>query len=204
NKVCYNRKNTLKLHHQVALRLWENPYNKVCGDCGAANPEWASVNLLLVICHSCAAQHRVLDRNLSKVRSLRMDNTTWTEPLIQVRANSINMWGTLIYPFSFLLFRNRSLSKMAKDLLSHRVVDVLKSVIKFHQDPGNLIKWRNWISLVFLSVIWLQCFESIGRLPFGSDGFPPLISKDDETSQTKHRSSFRKAVNPLDAPSAQS
>ncbi|KAM4546601.1 arf-GAP with Rho-GAP domain, ANK repeat and PH domain-containing protein 1 isoform 1-T3 [Fundulus diaphanus] len=69
---------------QVALRLWENPYNKVCGDCGAANPEWASVNLLLVICHSCAAQHRVLDRNLSKVRSLRMDNTTWTEPLIQL------------------------------------------------------------------------------------------------------------------------
>lgn len=39
---------------QVALRLWENPYNKVCGDCGAPNPEWASVNLLLVICHSCA------------------------------------------------------------------------------------------------------------------------------------------------------
>ncbi|XP_043996523.1 arf-GAP with Rho-GAP domain, ANK repeat and PH domain-containing protein 1 isoform X2 [Gambusia affinis] len=69
---------------QVALRLWENPYNKVCGDCGAANPEWASVNLLLVICHNCAAQHRVLGSNLSTVRSLRMDNKTWTEPLIQL------------------------------------------------------------------------------------------------------------------------
>ncbi|XP_047235774.1 arf-GAP with Rho-GAP domain, ANK repeat and PH domain-containing protein 1 isoform X3 [Girardinichthys multiradiatus] len=69
---------------QVALRLWENPYNKVCGDCGAANPEWASVNLLLVICDSCAVQHRVLDSNLSKVRSLRMDNKAWTEPLIQL------------------------------------------------------------------------------------------------------------------------
>lgn len=40
--------------NQVALRLWENPSNKVCGDCGAANPEWASVNLLLVICQACA------------------------------------------------------------------------------------------------------------------------------------------------------
>ncbi|XP_054902898.1 arf-GAP with Rho-GAP domain, ANK repeat and PH domain-containing protein 1 [Poeciliopsis prolifica] len=69
---------------QVALRLWENPYNKVCGDCGAANPEWASVNLLLVICHNCAVQHRVLGSNLSKVRSLMMDNKTWTEPLIQL------------------------------------------------------------------------------------------------------------------------
>ncbi|XP_019219136.1 uncharacterized protein LOC102077808 isoform X2 [Oreochromis niloticus] len=69
---------------QVALRLWENPYNKVCGDCGAANPEWASVNLLLVICQHCAGHHRGLGSNLSKVRSLRMDNKIWTEPLIQL------------------------------------------------------------------------------------------------------------------------
>ncbi|KAM9333293.1 uncharacterized protein KZ484_018319 isoform 1-T1 [Pholidichthys leucotaenia] len=69
---------------QVALRLWENPYNKVCGDCGAANPEWASVNLLLVICQNCAGEHRSLGSNLSKVRSLRMDSKVWTEPLIQL------------------------------------------------------------------------------------------------------------------------
>ncbi|KAM7373800.1 hypothetical protein PAMP_006503 [Pampus punctatissimus] len=69
---------------QVALRLWENPDNKMCGDCGAANPEWSSVNLLLVICHSCAGQHRALGSNRSKVRSLKMDNKVWTEPLIQL------------------------------------------------------------------------------------------------------------------------
>ncbi|XP_042337882.1 arf-GAP with Rho-GAP domain, ANK repeat and PH domain-containing protein 1-like, partial [Plectropomus leopardus] len=69
---------------QVAQRLWENPDNKVCGDCSAANPEWASVNLLLVICHACAGQHRALGSNLSKVRSLKMDNKVWTEPLIQL------------------------------------------------------------------------------------------------------------------------
>jgi hypothetical protein len=39
---------------QVAQRLWENPVNKVCGDCGDANPEWASVNLLLLLCEACA------------------------------------------------------------------------------------------------------------------------------------------------------
>lgn len=69
---------------QVALRLWENPCNKVCGDCAAANPEWASVNLLLIICQNCAGQHRALGSNLSKVRSLKMDNKVWTEPLIQL------------------------------------------------------------------------------------------------------------------------
>jgi len=41
---------------QVALRLWENPDNKLCGDCGTANPEWASANLLLVICQACAGE----------------------------------------------------------------------------------------------------------------------------------------------------
>ncbi|XP_040907249.1 arf-GAP with Rho-GAP domain, ANK repeat and PH domain-containing protein 1 [Toxotes jaculatrix] len=69
---------------QVATRLWENPNNKICGDCGSANPEWASVNLLLVICQACAGQHRALGSSLSKVRSLKMDNKVWTEPLIQL------------------------------------------------------------------------------------------------------------------------
>ncbi|XP_047199620.1 arf-GAP with Rho-GAP domain, ANK repeat and PH domain-containing protein 1 isoform X1 [Hippoglossus stenolepis] len=69
---------------QVAMRLLENPCNKVCGDCGSANPEWASVNLLLVICQACAGQHRALGSNLSKVRSLKMDNKVWTEPLLQL------------------------------------------------------------------------------------------------------------------------
>ncbi|KAM9846712.1 arf-GAP with Rho-GAP domain, ANK repeat and PH domain-containing protein 1 isoform 2-T2 [Aulostomus maculatus] len=69
---------------QVALRLWENSDNRVCGDCKGANPEWASVNLLLVICSSCAGHHRTLGSNLSKIHSLKMDNKVWTEPLIQL------------------------------------------------------------------------------------------------------------------------
>ncbi|XP_037125322.1 arf-GAP with Rho-GAP domain, ANK repeat and PH domain-containing protein 1 isoform X3 [Syngnathus acus] len=69
---------------QVVTRLWKNPSNRQCADCGAADPEWAAVNLLLVICHSCAGQHRALGSTLSKVRSLKMDNKVWTEPLIQL------------------------------------------------------------------------------------------------------------------------
>uniref|UniRef100_A0A672FAI8 Arf-GAP with Rho-GAP domain, ANK repeat and PH domain-containing protein 1-like n=1 Tax=Salarias fasciatus TaxID=181472 RepID=A0A672FAI8_SALFA len=69
---------------QVTQRLWKNPHNKVCADCGAANPDWASINLLLVICHECAGHHRALSSNLSKVRSLTMDTKAWTEPLLQL------------------------------------------------------------------------------------------------------------------------
>ncbi|XP_051902987.1 arf-GAP with Rho-GAP domain, ANK repeat and PH domain-containing protein 1 [Hippocampus zosterae] len=70
--------------NQVAARLWKNPSNRRCADCGAADPEWAAVNLLLVICHSCAGQHRALGGAVSKVRSLKMDNKVWTEPLVQL------------------------------------------------------------------------------------------------------------------------
>ncbi|XP_023656384.2 arf-GAP with Rho-GAP domain, ANK repeat and PH domain-containing protein 1 [Paramormyrops kingsleyae] len=69
---------------EVARRLWVNPANKVCADCGAASPEWASVNLLVVICDACAGQHRSLGINVSKVRSLKMDSKVWTNPLIQL------------------------------------------------------------------------------------------------------------------------
>ncbi|XP_076843021.1 arf-GAP with Rho-GAP domain, ANK repeat and PH domain-containing protein 1 isoform X2 [Brachyhypopomus gauderio] len=83
---------------QVALRLWASPWNKVCGDCGSPNPEWASINLLLVICEACAGIHRSLSSNRSKVRSLKLDSKVWTEPLIQLfviygNKAANNVWG---------------------------------------------------------------------------------------------------------------
>ncbi|XP_054610513.1 arf-GAP with Rho-GAP domain, ANK repeat and PH domain-containing protein 1 isoform X2 [Dunckerocampus dactyliophorus] len=88
---------------QVATRLWKNPSNQQCADCSAADPEWASVNLLLVICHSCAGHHRALGSTLSKVRSLKMDNKVWTEPLIQLFVTYGNrlanqVWAPLVPP----------------------------------------------------------------------------------------------------------
>ncbi|XP_072315786.1 arf-GAP with Rho-GAP domain, ANK repeat and PH domain-containing protein 1 [Eucyclogobius newberryi] len=69
---------------QVALRLWDqNPSTKLCADCSAANPEWASANLLLVLCHTCAGVHRSLGK-VSKIKSLTMDSKVWTEALIQL------------------------------------------------------------------------------------------------------------------------
>lgn len=69
---------------QIARQLWDkNPSTKLCADCSAPNPEWASVNLLLVLCHTCAGVHRSLG-NVSKIRSLTMDNKVWSVALIQL------------------------------------------------------------------------------------------------------------------------
>uniref|UniRef100_A0A8D2D918 ArfGAP with RhoGAP domain, ankyrin repeat and PH domain 1 n=1 Tax=Sciurus vulgaris TaxID=55149 RepID=A0A8D2D918_SCIVU len=68
---------------EVAERIWAAAPNRFCADCGAAQPDWASINLCVVICKRCAGEHRGLGAGVSKVRSLKMDRKVWTETLIE-------------------------------------------------------------------------------------------------------------------------
>lgn len=49
------------------------PGNNYCADCGAKDPDWASLNLGTVICIECSGLHRKLGTHISKVRSLALD-----------------------------------------------------------------------------------------------------------------------------------
>lgn len=40
--------------YEVAEKIWSNRSNKICADCKAINPDWASINLCVVICKNCA------------------------------------------------------------------------------------------------------------------------------------------------------
>ncbi|XP_048644078.1 arf-GAP with Rho-GAP domain, ANK repeat and PH domain-containing protein 1 isoform X3 [Marmota marmota marmota] len=68
---------------EVTERIWAAAPNRFCADCGAAQPDWASINLCVVICKRCAGEHRGLGAGVSKVRSLKMDRKVWTEKLIE-------------------------------------------------------------------------------------------------------------------------
>uniref|UniRef100_A0A3B4T2W6 ArfGAP with RhoGAP domain, ankyrin repeat and PH domain 1 n=2 Tax=Seriola dumerili TaxID=41447 RepID=A0A3B4T2W6_SERDU len=88
---------------EVADRIWAEPSNSFCADCEAPKPEWAAINLCVVVCKRCAGEHRGLGPSISKVRSLKMDRKVWTEELIQVflllgneRVNSF--WAANIPP----------------------------------------------------------------------------------------------------------
>uniref|UniRef100_A0A673YQ18 ArfGAP with RhoGAP domain, ankyrin repeat and PH domain 1 n=1 Tax=Salmo trutta TaxID=8032 RepID=A0A673YQ18_SALTR len=63
----------------VAQKIWSEEANQRCADCGAPQPDWASVNLCVVLCKCCAGVHRGLGQSVSKVRSLKMDEKVWTE-----------------------------------------------------------------------------------------------------------------------------
>uniref|UniRef100_A0A8B9PS10 ArfGAP with RhoGAP domain, ankyrin repeat and PH domain 2 n=1 Tax=Apteryx owenii TaxID=8824 RepID=A0A8B9PS10_APTOW len=81
--------------YEVAEKIWFNESNRSCADCKALDPDWASINLCVVICKKCAGQHRSLGPRDSKVRSLKMDASIWSNELIELfiiignkRANS--------------------------------------------------------------------------------------------------------------------
>ncbi|XP_031551246.1 arf-GAP with GTPase, ANK repeat and PH domain-containing protein 1-like [Actinia tenebrosa] len=50
------------------------PGNDMCVDCGALNPDWASLNLGALLCIECSGVHRNLGTHLSRVRSLDLDD----------------------------------------------------------------------------------------------------------------------------------
>lgn len=55
--------------------------NDTCAECGSPEPDWASLNIGILICIECSGVHRNLGVHISKVRSLTLDVKVW-EPII--------------------------------------------------------------------------------------------------------------------------
>ncbi|XP_047139457.1 arf-GAP with coiled-coil, ANK repeat and PH domain-containing protein 2 isoform X1 [Hydra vulgaris] len=64
-----------KLHPQYLLQqISQLPGNNCCADCGSLNPKWASINLGIILCIECSGIHRSLGVQVSKVRSITLDD----------------------------------------------------------------------------------------------------------------------------------
>jgi len=55
--------------YEVAEKIWSNRSNRMCADCKALNPDWASINLCVVICKNCAG------RSVRKSSNIQMKST---------------------------------------------------------------------------------------------------------------------------------
>ncbi|XP_036407457.1 arf-GAP with Rho-GAP domain, ANK repeat and PH domain-containing protein 2 isoform X2 [Megalops cyprinoides] len=89
--------------YEVAEKIWFSESNRICADCGAPRPEWASINLGVVICKKCAGQHRSFGPSISQVRSLKLDSSVWSNELVELfldvgNKNANSFWAASLPP----------------------------------------------------------------------------------------------------------
>ncbi|XP_065145126.1 arf-GAP with Rho-GAP domain, ANK repeat and PH domain-containing protein 2 isoform X2 [Paramisgurnus dabryanus] len=90
-------------NYEVLEKVWFNKSNRKCADCQVPEPEWASINLCVVICKNCAGQHRSLGPGISQVRSIKLDSSIWTNELIELflevgNKKSNSFWAANLSP----------------------------------------------------------------------------------------------------------
>lgn len=69
--------------------------NSYCADCSAPRPDWASINLGILVCIECSGIHRSLGVHVSKVRSLTLDK--WEEQTVKYMESLGNTKVNRIY-----------------------------------------------------------------------------------------------------------
>ena len=101
-KLEEQQKNKLKIFNRNFLKEIQklSEANSFCADCNCENPEWASINLGLIVCDQCVGVHRNMGTHVSRMRSLTID--IWEEEqfeLMKAMGNSVsNKWWEFSLP----------------------------------------------------------------------------------------------------------
>lgn len=91
----------------VSLALREIPGNDICVECGAPEPDWASLNLGILMCIECSGVHRNLGVHISKVRSITLDVKVWEPTIMDLFQILGNAYCNSIWEELLLLENNR-------------------------------------------------------------------------------------------------
>ncbi|XP_022776588.1 ADP-ribosylation factor GTPase-activating protein AGD4-like isoform X2 [Durio zibethinus] len=142
----------------VSAVLREIPGNDVCAECNAPEPDWASLNLGILLCIECSGVHRNLGVHVSKVRSLTLDVKVWEPSIVELFRTLGNAYCNSVWEGS--LPKNERVDESnvistsitkpcSKDVISHKekyinakYVEKLL-IIRDEMQPGVLPKSTN-------------------------------------------------------------
>jgi len=79
----------------------------ICADCGSPDPDWASLNLGVIVCIECSGVHRQLGVHVSKVRSLTLDVKVWEPSVLSLFQTLGNQFTNQIWEAA-LAYENKA------------------------------------------------------------------------------------------------
>ncbi|KAB8336967.1 hypothetical protein FH972_021271 [Carpinus fangiana] len=72
--------------------------NSWCADCGSdIRVEWVSINLGIIVCIECSGIHRSLGTHVSKIRSLTLDTTSFTQDIVELLLTIGNRVSNMVW-----------------------------------------------------------------------------------------------------------
>jgi len=95
----------LDLADEDLIQIVQIESNQNCNDCGKINPHWCSITNAVLLCPSCARNHKKFNINISKIKSLEVDD--WSkEEIFRLKIGGNERFTKLIKSYNIPLTKD--------------------------------------------------------------------------------------------------